>query len=98
MCVFFSFLGNKLTLDTIPKEQGLNVRDELLKFHDKWYSSNIMSLAILGKGKFEIYCHATLSGAVLATIFRTLVIKMVTLPYCNLKGSTKVRPMLEYNF
>ncbi|KAG8271133.1 hypothetical protein J6590_069509 [Homalodisca vitripennis] len=41
--------GNKLTLDTIPKELGINVRDELLKFHDKWYSSNIMSLAILGK-------------------------------------------------
>ncbi|XP_044737581.1 insulin-degrading enzyme [Chrysoperla carnea] len=41
--------GNKDTLDTIPKEQGINVRDELLKFHDKWYSSNIMALCVLGK-------------------------------------------------
>lgn len=34
-----------------PKENGLNVRDELLKFHQNWYSSNIMALAILGRGK-----------------------------------------------
>lgn len=44
-------LGNRVTLDTIPKENGTNVRDELLKFHDKWYSSNIMCMAVLGKGK-----------------------------------------------
>jgi len=41
--------GNKETLDTIPKESGLVVRDELLKFHSKWYSSNIMGLAVLGQ-------------------------------------------------
>jgi len=41
--------GNKTTLDTLPKEKGINVREELLKFHEKWYSSNIMALAILGK-------------------------------------------------
>jgi hypothetical protein len=27
---------------------GLDVRQELLKFHDKWYSSNMMSLAVVG--------------------------------------------------
>lgn len=43
--------GNKDTLDVIPKQKGINVRDELLKFHGKWYSANIMSLAILGKGR-----------------------------------------------
>lgn len=42
--------GNKETLDTIPKKNGINVRDELLKFHKEWYSANIMSLSILGKG------------------------------------------------
>uniref|UniRef100_A0A1W7RAD0 Insulin-degrading enzyme n=1 Tax=Hadrurus spadix TaxID=141984 RepID=A0A1W7RAD0_9SCOR len=40
--------GNKSTLDTIPKSKGMNVREELLKFHDKWYSSNVMALAVLG--------------------------------------------------
>lgn len=41
--------GNKLTLDDIPKSKGINVRDALLKFHDQWYSSNIMAFAVLGK-------------------------------------------------
>jgi insulysin len=40
--------GSKSTLDEIPKSKGINVRDELLKFHDRWYSSNIMGLAVLG--------------------------------------------------
>jgi len=41
--------GNKETLDTLPKKQGLSVRENLLAFHDSWYSSNIMGLAILGR-------------------------------------------------
>jgi insulysin len=43
--------GNRYTLESLPKEKGINVRDELLKFHEKWYSSNVMCLAVLGKGK-----------------------------------------------
>lgn len=42
--------GNRETLDILPKEKGINVREELLKFHNTWYSSNIMALSILGKG------------------------------------------------
>lgn len=42
--------GNIYTLKTSLKEKGISVRDELLKFHNKWYSSNIMCLAVLGKG------------------------------------------------
>jgi len=41
--------GNEMTLDTLPKEKGMVVRDELLRFHKKWYSSNIMGLTILGQ-------------------------------------------------
>lgn len=41
--------GNKVTLDTRPKEEGVSVREELLAFHSKWYSSNIMGLAVLGR-------------------------------------------------
>ena len=41
--------GNKVTLDSRPKEQGVIVRDELLAFHRKWYSSNIMGVALLGR-------------------------------------------------
>ena len=45
--------GNKKTLDTIPKEKGESVRDALLEFHKKWYSSNIMALTVLGKGRIK---------------------------------------------
>ncbi len=40
--------GNSETLDVVPKSKGINVRDELLKFHNQWYSSNIMALSVLG--------------------------------------------------
>ncbi|XP_066996978.2 insulin-degrading enzyme [Anabrus simplex] len=45
--------GNKETLSTVPKEKGIDVREELLKFHDTWYSSNIMNLCILGKESLD---------------------------------------------
>ena len=32
-----------------PLKKGIQVRDELLKFHEKYYSSNIMTLCVLGK-------------------------------------------------
>uniref|UniRef100_A0A1A9ZU27 Insulin-degrading enzyme n=1 Tax=Glossina pallidipes TaxID=7398 RepID=A0A1A9ZU27_GLOPL len=41
--------GNKTTLYDIPKSKNIDVRKELLSFHKKWYSANIMSLAVLGK-------------------------------------------------
>ena len=41
--------GNKLTLDTIPRSLNISVRDALLKYHQQFYSSNVMSLAVLGK-------------------------------------------------
>ncbi|KAL0270074.1 UNVERIFIED_CONTAM: hypothetical protein PYX00_007602 [Menopon gallinae] len=41
--------GNIKTLLIDPKEKGIDVRNELMKFHEKWYSANIMTLAILGK-------------------------------------------------
>ncbi|XP_076547139.1 insulin degrading metalloproteinase isoform X2 [Osmia lignaria lignaria] len=41
--------GNKETLDIIPKQKGINVRESLFKFYKKFYSSNIMALCVLGK-------------------------------------------------
>lgn len=41
--------GNKSTLSDLPKTLGINVRDELLSFHAKYYSSNIMCICIIGK-------------------------------------------------
>ncbi|KAI5965382.1 STE23 [Candida pseudojiufengensis] len=41
--------GNYYTLHDLPESKGVNVRDTLLKFYNESYSSNIMSLVILGK-------------------------------------------------
>ncbi|XP_015602966.1 insulin-degrading enzyme isoform X2 [Cephus cinctus] len=45
--------GNKNTLDIIPKQNNINVREELLKFHNSWYSANMMSLSVLGKESLD---------------------------------------------
>ena len=45
--------GNLKTLQTEPEKLGLNVRDELLKFHTQYYSSNLMTLCLLGKESLD---------------------------------------------
>ncbi|RWS24613.1 hypothetical protein B4U80_03558, partial [Leptotrombidium deliense] len=45
--------GNKETLKVIPESCGINVKQSLLDFHSQWYSANIMSLAVLGKGSLN---------------------------------------------
>uniref|UniRef100_A0A182QBN9 Insulin-degrading enzyme n=1 Tax=Anopheles farauti TaxID=69004 RepID=A0A182QBN9_9DIPT len=45
--------GNKETLYEQPRKNNINVRDELMKFHNTWYSSNIMSLAVFGKESLD---------------------------------------------
>lgn len=41
--------GNKETLDTLPKQKGINVREELLEFYRKYYSANLMALSVQAK-------------------------------------------------
>jgi len=45
--------GNLETLKTIPESKGINTREELLKFYNKYYSSNIMKLVIYGKESLD---------------------------------------------
>lgn len=52
--------GNKLTLDTRPKEKGLSIRDELLKFHSSFYSANIMALVVLGRENLDDLTNLTI--------------------------------------
>ncbi|KAF9388399.1 Insulinase (Peptidase M16) [Mortierella sp. AD011] len=41
--------GSLETLQDGPAREGINVRDELIKFHSQYYSANIMKLVILGR-------------------------------------------------
>ncbi|XP_042192680.1 insulin-degrading enzyme isoform X1 [Callorhinchus milii] len=45
--------GNKFTLETRPAEMGIDVRQELLKFHSSYYSSNLMALCVLGRESLD---------------------------------------------
>ncbi|XP_064174162.1 insulin-degrading enzyme isoform X1 [Anguilla rostrata] len=45
--------GNKLTLETRPTKDGIDVRQELLKFHSTYYSSNLMGLCVLGRESLD---------------------------------------------
>ncbi|KAI5298778.1 Insulinase (Peptidase M16), partial [Ascosphaera atra] len=40
--------GNLETLRDNPKEQGINIRDEFMKFHEQEYSANRMKLVVVG--------------------------------------------------
>ncbi|CAF1256026.1 unnamed protein product, partial [Didymodactylos carnosus] len=46
-------IGNMLSLKTVPKQLGIDVRNTLLDFHRAEYSSNRMSLAILGNQSLD---------------------------------------------
>ncbi|XP_068182629.1 insulin-degrading enzyme isoform X2 [Antennarius striatus] len=45
--------GNKLTLETRPSQEGVDIRQELLKFHLTNYSSNLMGLCVLGRESLD---------------------------------------------
>jgi insulysin len=42
------FTGNKRTLLDDTKAQGINLRNELIRFYNRYYSSNQMTLAVVG--------------------------------------------------
>ncbi|XP_046885005.1 insulin-degrading enzyme isoform X2 [Hypomesus transpacificus] len=45
--------GNKLTLETRPSKDGIDIRQELLKFHSTYYSANLMGLCVLGRESLD---------------------------------------------
>ncbi|KAI7901194.1 Metalloenzyme, LuxS/M16 peptidase-like protein [Cokeromyces recurvatus] len=45
--------GNLETLMDRPKQLGLDIRQELLKFHNRYYSANIMKLVVLGRESLD---------------------------------------------
>lgn len=62
MISVISFKGNKLTLETRPSQDGIDVREELLQFHSTYYSSNLMGLCVIGRGKTLSFFFFTYGG------------------------------------
>lgn len=46
-------IGNVATLKEIPKEKGIDVRQALLDFYDRYYSANVMNLVVFGKESLD---------------------------------------------
>jgi insulysin len=47
------FTGNKQTLLVDTKKAGLNLREQLIEFYNKYYSANQMTLAVVGPQSIE---------------------------------------------
>lgn len=47
------FTGNKATLLDETKKQGIDLREELIKFYQAYYSANQMSFAVVGPQSLE---------------------------------------------
>ena len=41
--------GSIDTLWNIPKEKGVEVREELIRFHKEHYSANLVTITVLGR-------------------------------------------------
>jgi insulysin len=67
--------GTKETLWDIPNSKNICIRDKLLEFHSKWYSSHLMHLVVLGKEDLN-----TLEELVVSQ-FANIERKNVNMPY-----------------
>jgi insulysin len=45
--------GNKNSLKTEPESMGIDICEKLKEYHEKNYSSNIMSLCVVGSQSLE---------------------------------------------
>lgn len=45
--------GDRETLSTEPAKHGVNVRQRLIEFHDKFYSANTAKLAVIGRESLD---------------------------------------------
>ncbi|CAG8778831.1 14072_t:CDS:2, partial [Acaulospora morrowiae] len=45
--------GNLISLRENPLKEGLDIRDELIRWHDKHYTANYMKLVVLGRDSLD---------------------------------------------
>lgn len=66
--------GSHTTLGTEPRNYGIDIRQELLKYYNKWYSANIMNFCIIGRENLDTLSEWTDS------LFSPIGNKDVTIP------------------
>jgi len=74
--------GNMKTLHDIPKEKGINVRQALVDFYTKYYSANIMTLAVaIANSDLDVY------ERIVREEFEAIVNKSVPIDIGVIRGS-----------
>jgi insulysin len=46
--------GNLQTLHEVPESKGMNIRQLMIDFYQKFYSANIMKVAVYGKEPLDV--------------------------------------------
>lgn len=72
-------------------EKNIDVRSALLKFHDDYYSSNIMTLAVLGSEPLDELCE------LVTELFHPILNKNVVLPTWSQPFSEKQQQTCVYD-
>lgn len=58
VALFSMVSGNKITLHTRPNARGIDIREELLRFYNKYYAAGLMALTVYGKGNKQPTFHS----------------------------------------
>lgn len=66
--------GNLETLKTIPTKKNIDIRELLLRFHDEYYSADIMSVAVLSRETINEL------EKIVVPLFADVINKKVTVP------------------
>lgn len=51
-------IGSRESLQTIPQELGIDVREKAVEFFKTYYSANLMKLCIMGRGNYVYFFDA----------------------------------------
>lgn len=92
--------GNFETLHEAPTKDNVNVRDVLLDFHKNEYSSNIMSLVILGKESLDeltLWAIEKFSQIPNSTLSRPQYNNEVVYDEEHLNKLIKIKPIMDHH-
>ena len=83
--------GNKETLLNMPVQRGQNIQTEVMKFHEKYYSSNVMSLAVFGAESLDEL------AVMVVRLFSQVKNKSVSVPICRENSMRDMHTQLQIN-
>ena len=83
--------GNKETLFNIPMHRGQDIQTEVVKFYKKYYSSNIMSLAVYGRESLDELAEMVIP------LFSQVANNYISVPVCTENPIRDMDTQLQIN-